>query len=84
MEDVYAALDVSDKTTQGCIVEGSGPVIWSGACPTDPQRGIPAVCVCARHAKGVLSAQVNKSDVHDAEGLAQMARTGGMSRSMLK
>lgn len=40
------------------------------------ERGIPAVCICARHAKGVLSARVNKSDVHDAEGLAQLARTG--------
>ncbi|WP_443747245.1 IS110 family transposase [Asticcacaulis solisilvae] len=40
------------------------------------ERGLPVVCICARHAKGVLSVQVNKSDVHDAEGLAQMARTG--------
>jgi len=40
------------------------------------ERGVPAVCVCARHAKGVLSARINKSDAHDAEGLAQMARTG--------
>ncbi len=40
------------------------------------ERGVPAVCICARHAKGVLSARVNKSDVHDAEGLAHLARTG--------
>lgn len=40
------------------------------------ERGLPTVCVCARHAKGVLSARVNKSDPHDAEGLAQLARTG--------
>ena len=40
------------------------------------ERGIPAVCVCARHAKGVLSTRVNKSDPQDAEGLAQLARTG--------
>lgn len=40
------------------------------------ERGVPAVCICARHAKGVLSARTNKSDVHDAEGLAQLARTG--------
>ena len=37
---------------------------------------MPAVCICARHAKGALSVRVNKSDVHDAEGLAQLARTG--------
>lgn len=40
------------------------------------ERGVPVTCICARHAKGVLSARVNKSDVHDAEGLAQLARTG--------
>jgi transposase len=40
------------------------------------ERGLPVVCICARHAKGVLSARVNKSDPHDAEGLAQLARTG--------
>src|SRR4051794_32883410 len=36
------------------------------------ERGMPAVCICARHAKGVLSTLVNKSDPHDAEGLAQL------------
>lgn len=40
------------------------------------ERGLPVVCVCARHAKGVLSTRLNKSDVNDAEGLAQLARTG--------
>lgn len=40
------------------------------------ERDVPVTCICARHAKGVLSARVNKSDVHDAEGLAQLARTG--------
>src|SRR6185369_15915970 len=40
------------------------------------ERDVPAVCICARHAKGALSVRVNKSDVHDAEGLAQLARTG--------
>ena len=40
------------------------------------ERGLPAVCICARHAKRVLSARSNKSDVHDAEGLSHLARTG--------
>ncbi len=40
------------------------------------ERAVPVICICARHAKGVLSTRVNKSDVHDAEGLAQLARTG--------
>jgi transposase len=48
------------------------------------ERGVPAICVCARHAKGVLSARVNKSDPHDAEGLAQMARTGWFKQVRIK
>jgi transposase len=48
------------------------------------ERGVPVVCVCARHAKGVLSARVNKSDPHDAEGLAQMARTGWFKQVRIK
>jgi transposase len=40
------------------------------------ERGVPVMCICARHANGVLSVRSNKSDPHDAEGLAQLARTG--------
>ncbi len=109
MVEVYAGLDISDRSTQVCVVDGSGAVMWAGSCATDPEviagtlkrhapglvrailetgplsaflyhglveRGVEVVCVCARHAKGVLSVKVNKSDPHDAEGLAQMARTG--------
>ena len=39
-------------------------------------RDVPLACVCARHAKGVLSTRINKTDPNDAEGLAQLARTG--------
>lgn len=117
MVEVYAGLDVSDKSTHVCVVDGSGVVVWSRACATDPdviartlkarakglvrvvletgplsaflyhgltERGIPVICVCARHAKGVLSARVNKSDPHDAEGLAQMARTGWFKAVRIK
>jgi transposase len=105
----YAGLDVSDKSTHVCVVDGEGSIVWRGVCATDPEvlaktlvrhcpdaarvvletgalsaflyhglveRNVPAVCICARHAKGVLSTRVNKSDPHDAEGLAQLARTG--------
>jgi transposase len=48
------------------------------------ERGVPVVCICARHAKGVLSARVNKSDSHDAEGLAQLARTGWFKAVRIK
>ena len=117
MVEVYAGLDVSDKTTQVCVVDGLGSVVWSGACATCPdaiartlkarapglvrviletgplssflyhglvEREVAVTCVCARHAHGVLSARVNKSDVHDAEGLAQMARTGWFKAVRIK
>ena len=48
------------------------------------ERGLPVVCGCARHAKGVLSARANKSDPHDAEGLAQLSRTGWFKAVRIK
>lgn len=48
------------------------------------ERAVPVECICARHAKGVLSARINKSDLHDAEGLAQLARTGWFKRVHMK
>ena len=38
--------------------------------------GIPVICIDARHAKAALAMQVNKTDDNDAEGLAQIMRTG--------
>jgi transposase len=37
MVEVYVGLDVSDKSTHLCVVDGVGKVIWSGACATDPE-----------------------------------------------
>lgn len=56
-------------------------VLETGSCGIHLYRGleaasVPIVCICARHAKGVLKCKVNKSDANDAEGLAQLARTG--------
>lgn len=39
---IYAGLGVSDKTTHICVVDGEGVVV--------------VTCICARHAKKVLSA----------------------------
>lgn len=38
--------------------------------------GLPTICIDARKAHKSLSARPNKSDAADAEGLAQLARTG--------
>lgn len=37
---------------------------------------IPVVCVETRHMKAALAAQLNKTDRHDARGIAQMMRVG--------
>ena len=39
------------------------------------ERGVSVECICAP-CKGVLAARLIESDVHDAEGLAQLARAG--------
>lgn len=106
---MYAGLDVSDKVTHICVVDGEGVVLRRDVVASDPdalakwfkrhcpgvvrvvletgplstflyhgmaERGCPVTCICARHAKRALSARVHKSDVNDAESLAQLARTG--------
>ncbi|GLI98428.1 IS110 family transposase [Sphingobium sp. BS19] len=114
---MYAGLDVSDKSTHICVVDGDGTVLRRDVVASDPEvlakwlvkhcadlarvvletgplstflyhglveRAVPIDCICARHAKGVLAARVNKSDVHDAEGHAQLARTGWFKRVHMK
>ena len=39
-------------------------------------RGLNVTCLDARHAKAALKMQINKTDQNDAEGLAQIMRTG--------
>ena len=39
-------------------------------------RGFDIVCLDARHARAALKMQLNKTDQNDAEGLAQIMRTG--------
>jgi transposase len=39
-------------------------------------RGLDVTCLDARHARAALQMQINKTDQNDAEGLAQIMRTG--------
>lgn len=39
-------------------------------------RNLNIICIDARHAKAALQMQLNKTDQNDAEGLAQIMRTG--------
>ena len=47
-------------------------------------RGLPVACIDARQAHRVLSGRLNKSDRNDAEGLAQLARTGWFKEVHIK
>ncbi|WP_334147099.1 IS110 family transposase [Hyphomicrobium sp.] len=40
------------------------------------EDAVPVICVETRHMKAALSAQLNKTDRHDARGIAQMMRVG--------
>lgn len=56
------------------VLETGGQSSWLQMGLDD--LGLPAVIVDARRAKPALSCRLNKTDVNDAEGLAQLARTG--------
>lgn len=47
-------------------------------------RGLPIVCLDARHASAALSMMPNKTDRHDAAGLAQIVRTGWFKEVRIK
>jgi len=47
-------------------------------------RQVPLVCLDARHASGVLKMMPNKTDHHDARGLAQIVRTGWFKPVQIK
>ena len=43
---------------------------------------LEVVCLDARHARAALKMQINKTDQNDAEGLAQIVRTGWYGQFM--
>ena len=63
---IFAALDVGDKTTHICVLDGEGAVVWRGVCATDPDV---VASTLKRHAAGVerqlpiTQLQCNYSDV---------------------
>jgi transposase len=61
----------------------TGPLaVWLWNALTE--RGLPVICIDARHANGVLKMMPNKTDRHDARGLAQIVRTGWFKAVRIK
>ena len=48
------------------------------------QRGLPVICIDARHAKAALKMQINKSDRNDAAGIARIMQTGWFRQVQVK
>lgn len=61
----------------------TGPLaVWLWNALTE--KGLPIICIDARHANGVLKLMPNKTDRHDARGLAQIMRTGWFKPVQIK
>jgi transposase len=61
----------------------TGPLaVWLWNALTE--RQLPIVCIDARHANAVLKMMPNKTDKHDARGLAQILRTGWFKAVQIK
>jgi len=73
-EGVQAWLRNRSLAPERIIHESGQLAIWLQRGLT--RLGLPATCIDARMAHKSLSARPNKTDAADAEGLAQLARTG--------
>lgn len=73
--DVFAAV-VRKRAPSAIRVGLETGFLSTWLCHTLAEAGLPAVCMDARQAKAVLSVRPNKTDANDAEGLAQLLRTG--------
>jgi transposase len=77
VSDPDAITDFVQAKAAGVIRVGleTGPTatwLWSEL----KQRGLPVICIDARHAKAALKMQINKSDRNDAFGIARIMQTG--------
>lgn len=77
VSDPDAIADFVRAKAAGAIRVGleTGPTatwLWSEL----KQRGLPVICIDARHAKAALKMQINKSDRNDAFGIARIMQAG--------
>ncbi len=73
-DDIEAALRKRAPQAERIGLETGPLTTWLWSKLTG--RGLPMVCLDARHAKRALGMRPNKTDANDAEGLAHIVRSG--------
>ena len=69
---VYVTSKAPNAVRIGLETGPTSTWLWTGL----RRRGLPVICIDARHAKAVLKMQINKSDRNDAIGIARIMQTG--------
>lgn len=83
---VWRGKCVTDPTAIATLIRKRAPAAKRVVFETGPlsvwfyhtlsARGIPAICIDARHATAALNMAPNKTDANDADGLAHLAEVG--------
>ncbi len=81
-DDVTAALQRSRDDLVRVGLEAGATSEWISGHLVD--EGFPVVCLESRHVKAALGAMTVKTDRNDAQGIAQIARTGWFKAVHLK
>ena len=83
---VWAGTSRTDPNVIAAVLERRAPGVVKVGIETGPltvwlwhalnERGVPIICLHARHAAAALKLQMNKTDRNDALGLANLVRSG--------
>jgi transposase len=76
----FVGAKAADATRIGLETGPTSTWLWSEL----KQRGLPVICIDARHAKAALKMQINKSDRNDAFGIARIMQTGWYKQVHIK
>src|SRR5476651_308997 len=77
---VYVRSKAPDAVRIGLETGPTSTWLWTEL----KRRGLPVICIDARHAKAALSMQINKSDRNDAAGIARIMQTGWYRQVQIK
>ena len=85
-ERIWRGKCVTDPTAIAALIRERAPTAKRVVFETGPlsvwfyhalrSKGVPAICIDARHAKAALDMAPNKTDANDADGLAHLAEVG--------